>query len=55
VYADLWLQKSAPLEAINHALEETLDDVTVPGSKVGRPLSTIRYLRSTCWANRWSS
>ena len=36
VYADLWLQKSAPLEAINHALEESLDDVTVPGSEVGR-------------------
>ncbi len=40
VYADLWLQKSAPLEAINHALEETLDDVTVPGSKVGRLAKT---------------
>ncbi len=36
VYADLWLQKSAPLEAINHALEEALDDVTVPRSKAGR-------------------
>jgi hypothetical protein len=24
-YADLWLQKSAPLDAINHALEEALD------------------------------
>jgi uncharacterized protein len=36
VYADLWLQKSAPLEAINHALEEALDDVTVPRSAVGR-------------------
>ena len=36
VYADLWLQKSAPLEAINHALEEALDDATVPGSEVGR-------------------
>jgi hypothetical protein len=40
VYADLWLQKSAPLEAINHALEEALDDVTVPGSQVGRLAKT---------------
>jgi uncharacterized protein len=40
VYADLWLQKSAPLEAINHALEEALDDVTVPGSEVGRLAKT---------------
>lgn len=40
VYADLWLQKSAPLEAINHALEEALDDVTVPRSKVGRLATT---------------
>ena len=40
VYADLWLQRSAPLEAINHALEEALDDVTVPGSKVGRLAKT---------------
>jgi hypothetical protein len=36
VYADLWLQKSAPLEAINHALEEALDEITVPASRVGR-------------------
>ena len=40
VYADLWLQKSAPLEAINHALEEALDDATVPGSGVGRLAKT---------------
>ncbi len=40
VYADLWLQKSAPLEAINHALEEALDDVTVPSSRVGRIAKT---------------
>ncbi len=40
VYADLWLQKSAPLEAINHALEEALDDVTVPSSEVGRLAKT---------------
>jgi hypothetical protein len=40
VYADLWLQKSAPLEAINHALEEAHDDVSVPRSKAGRMAST---------------
>ena len=40
VYADLWLQKSAPLEAINHALEEALDDVTGPGGQVGRLAKT---------------
>lgn len=40
VYADLWLQKSAPLDAINHALEEALDDVTVPGSGLGRLAKT---------------
>jgi len=39
VYADLWLQKSAPLEAINHALEEALD-VTVPSGQVGRLAKT---------------
>lgn len=32
VYADLWLQKAAPLEAINHALEEALDDALVPAN-----------------------
>ena len=36
VYADLWLQKTAPLDAINHALEEALDDATVPKRSVGR-------------------
>ncbi len=40
VYADLWLQKSAPLEAINHALEEALDDVTVPTGELGRLAKT---------------
>jgi len=40
VYADLWLQKSAPLQAINHALEEALDDVTIPRSGVGRLAKT---------------
>ena len=36
VYADVWLQRTAPLDAINHALEEALDDATVPGGKVGK-------------------
>ncbi len=36
VYADLWLQQSAPLEAINHALEEALDDLLVPASAAGK-------------------
>jgi hypothetical protein len=36
VYADLWLQKAAPLEAINHALEEALDDASVPRAAIGR-------------------
>ena len=36
VYADLWLQRSAPLDAINHALEEALDDLMVPASTAGK-------------------
>ena len=40
VYADLWLQRTAPLDAINHALEEALDDLTVPRSKVGKLAKT---------------
>lgn len=36
VYADLWLQRGAPLAAINHALEEALDDATVPRSSAGK-------------------
>ncbi len=36
VYADLWLQKAAPLEAINHALEEALDDASVPAGRAGK-------------------
>ena len=36
VYADLWLNKAAPLEAINHALEEALDDLRVPPGTIGR-------------------
>lgn len=40
VYADLWLHKSAPLEAVNHALEESLDDLRVPASAVGKLAKT---------------
>ncbi len=40
VYADLWLQRTAPLDAINHALEEALDDATVPQRSVGRLAQT---------------
>ena len=40
VYADLWLQRGAPLAAINHALEEALDDVSVPKSGAGRTAKT---------------
>ena len=48
VYADLWLHKSAPLEAVNHALEEALDDLLVPSSNIGKvartPVKTIGLL-----------
>lgn len=40
VYADLWLHKSAPLEAVNHALEEALDDLLVPTSTIGKVAKT---------------
>ncbi|WP_298219759.1 hypothetical protein [Halothiobacillus sp.] len=40
VYADLWLYKSAPLEAINHALEEALDDLLVPSGNIGKIAKT---------------
>jgi len=36
VYADLWLHKTAPLEAVNHALEEALDDARVPATAIGK-------------------
>ena len=36
VYADLWLHKSAPMEAVNHALEEALDDAQVPAGPLGK-------------------
>jgi uncharacterized protein len=34
VYADVWLQRHTPLDAINHALEEALDDLLVPEGSV---------------------
>jgi hypothetical protein len=40
VYADLWLHKTAPLDAINHALEEALDELTVPATAVGKIAKT---------------
>jgi hypothetical protein len=40
VYADLWLRRGSPLAAINHALEEALDDATVPASKAGKMAGT---------------
>jgi len=40
VYADLWLHKAAPLEAVNHALEEALDDALVPANALGKVAKT---------------
>ena len=40
VYADLWLHKAAPLDAVNHALEEALDDLLVPASSIGKVAKT---------------
>ena len=40
VYADVWLHRAAPLDAINHALEEALDDATVPAGRIGRIAQT---------------
>ena len=40
VYADLWLHKTAPLDAINHSLEEALDELTVPTTAVGKIAKT---------------
>lgn len=41
VYADVWLQRISPLDAINHALEEALDDATVPKGRVGKIAKTL--------------
>ncbi len=40
VYADVWLHKTAPLDAINHALEEALDDAMVPSGPTGKAAKT---------------
>jgi uncharacterized protein len=40
VYADIWLNRTKPLDAINHALEEALDDATVPASAAGKTAKT---------------
>ncbi len=40
VYADIWLHRISPLSAINHALEEALDDATIPASKIGKTAKT---------------
>lgn len=40
IYADLWLNRELPLQAINYALEEALDDVTVPSGRAGKIAST---------------
>lgn len=40
IYADLWLHKAAPLEAVNHSLEEALDDLLVPDHRMGRLAQT---------------
>ena len=51
VYADLWLHKSAPLEALNHALEEALDDLLVPAGRLGKiaqtPVQKVTVLGSS--------
>jgi hypothetical protein len=40
VYADLWLSRNDPLAAINHALEEALDDALVPKTSAGKTAKT---------------
>lgn len=40
VYADLWLQRTAPMDAINHTLEEALDDARVPKSSASKLAKT---------------
>lgn len=40
IYADVWLQRAAPLDAINHALEEALDDVSIPSGRLRKLANT---------------
>jgi hypothetical protein len=45
IYADLWLQRSDPLAAMNHALEEALDDIVVPRGRASRAVNTpVRHV-----------
>jgi hypothetical protein len=41
IYIDVWQHRADVLEAINYALQEAIDDLDVPDSKVGRRLKTI--------------
>lgn len=41
IYIDVWQHRAEVLEAINYALQEAIDDLDVPGSKVGRRLKTV--------------
>lgn len=51
VYADIWLHRTSPLHAINHALEEALDDIKVPSSAAGKiaktPIKSIGALSAS--------
>jgi hypothetical protein len=40
VYIDVWQHRSDTLAAINYALQETIDDLEVPGSRIARRLRT---------------
>lgn len=40
VYCDLWINKNIPIESINHALEEALDDVLVPSGSAAKTAKT---------------
>lgn len=40
VYADLWLQQADPLAAIVHALEEALEQATMPKTALGKAAKT---------------
>jgi hypothetical protein len=40
VYADLWLNRGSPLDTINHALEEAMDDAQIPSGAIGKIAKT---------------
>lgn len=40
VYVDLWQKRDQPLEAINYALQESLDDLDLPATKLRRRMAT---------------